>query len=150
MMVTIEFKYRQSFIHDEEGTDKSNNSENLLNPSSTPGNLSPLSTMKEFLSFTIPRQVVFFELGYDLTASNIDANVAQFDATTYGKMLAYTPHAFLHLLNSCIYTKGSTTYIDFFPFFNPKGNYLHMQYTLILWMQILEGYCNNEKYIVTF
>ena len=114
--------HRQSFIHDEEGADKSNNTENLLNPSSTPGNLSPLSTMKEFLSFTIPRQVVFFELGYDLTASNIDANVAQFDATTYGKMLAYTPHAFLHLLNSCIYTKGRTTYIDFFPFFNPKGN----------------------------
>ena len=97
----------------------------MLNPSSTPGNLSPLSTMKEFLSFTIPRQVVFFELGYDLTASNIDANVAQFDATTYGKMLAYTPHAFLHLLNSCIYTRGRTTYIDFFPFFNPKGNKLY-------------------------
>ena len=143
-MITIEFKYRQSFIHDEEGTEKSNNSENLLNPSSTPGNLSPLSTMKEFLSFTIPRQVVFFELGYDLTASNIDANVAQFDATTYGKMLAYTPHAFLHLLNSCIYTKGSTTYIDFFPFFNPKGNYLHMQYILISCLRIiLGGYCNN-------
>ena len=77
--------------------------------------------MKEFLSFTIPRQVVFFELGYDLTASNIDANVTHFNATTYGKMLANTPHAFLHLLNSCIYTRGRTTYIDFFPFFNPKG-----------------------------
>ena len=124
LIYAFQIIHRQSFIHDEEGADKSNNTENLLNPSSTPGNLSPLSTMKEFLSFTIPRQVVFFELGYDLTASNIDANVAQFDATTYGKMLAYTPHAFLHLLNSCIYTRGRTTYIDFFPFFNPKGNIL--------------------------
>ena len=41
-----------------------------------------------------------------VTASNIDANVTQFNATTYGKMLANTPHAFLHLLNSCIYTRG--------------------------------------------
>ena len=123
--------FRQSFIHDEEATDKTNNADNLLNPTSSPGNLSPLSTMKEFLSFTIPRQVVFFELGYDLTASNIDANVAQFDATTYGKMLAYTPHAFLHLLNSCIYTKGRTTYMDFFPFFNPKGNDKHKQIVIM-------------------
>ena len=97
--------------------------ENKLSPE-------PLSTMKEFLSFTIPRQVVFFELGYDLTASNIDANVTQFDATTYGKMLANTPHAFLHLLNSCIYTRGRTTYIDFFPFFNPRGIYVRNQILL--------------------
>lgn len=119
----LQFDFRQSFIHDEEGVDTIGKTENSLSPNASHATISPLSTMKEFLSFTIPRQVVFFELGYDLTASNIDANVAQFDATTYGKMLAYTPHAFLHLLNSCIYTRGRTTYIDFFPFFNPKGNY---------------------------
>ena len=119
----LQFDFRQSFIHEEEGgIDTIGKTENSLSPNASHATISPLSTMKEFLSFTIPRQVVFFELGYDLTASNIDANVAQFDATTYGKMLANTPHAFLHLLNSCIYTRGRTTYIDFFPFFNPKGN----------------------------
>ena len=93
--------------------------------------------MKEFLSFTIPRQVVFFELGYDLTASNIDANVTHFNATTYGKMLANTPHAFLHLLNSCIYTRGRTTYIDFFPFFNPKGMFQDIQFIVRTYLSSL-------------
>ena len=29
--------------------------------------------------------------------------------------------AIIHLLDSCIYTKGPTTYIDFFPFFSASG-----------------------------
>ena len=135
--------FRQSYIHDDETTDIGGSSDNSLNPSSAQANLSPLSTMKEFLSFTIPRQVVFFELGYDLTASNIDANVTHFNATTYGKMLANTPHAFLHLLNSCIYTRGRTTFIDFFPFFNPKGMFQDIQFSLTT-KYIISSLCTLE------
>ena len=29
--------------------------------------------------------------------------------------------AMLHLLDSCIYTKGMTTFVDFFPFYNATG-----------------------------
>ena len=45
------------------------------------------------------------------------------ERTTYAKMMNNTPGAVLHLLNRCIYTRpNKETYVDFFPFFNPKGN----------------------------
>ena len=77
--------------------------------------------IKEFLSFTIPRQVVFFELGFDLASSNSAQTMEKLEKSLYGVMLANTPRAFLHLLNSCIFTIGKTTYVDFLPFFNPNS-----------------------------
>ena len=77
--------------------------------------------IKEFLSFTIPRQVVFFELGFDLASSNSAETMDKLEKSLYGMMLANTPRAFLHLLNSCIFTIGKTTYVDFLPFFNPNS-----------------------------
>ena len=40
------------------------------------------------------------------------------ERSIYGKMLANTPRAMVGLLDSCIYTVGRTTFVDFFPFFN--------------------------------
>jgi hypothetical protein len=89
--------------------------------------LSPVSMIrhtldvKEFMTFTVPRQVVFFELGYDLASSNKACTLPQLEQSLYGLMLANTPRAFLHLLNNCIFTMGKRTYVDFLPFFNPDG-----------------------------
>lgn len=47
--------------------------------------------VREFLSFTIPRQVVFFELGYDLAASNNAQTLEKLDKSLYGTMLVNTP-----------------------------------------------------------
>ena len=62
--------------------------------------------VKEFLKFTVPRQVVFFELGYDCASSNLAKTNDELEKSLYGLMLANTPKAFLHLLNryliSCI------------------------------------------------
>ena len=55
--------------------------------------------IKEFLSFTIPRQVVFFELGFDLASSNSAQTMDKLEKSLYGVMLVNTPRAFLHLLN---------------------------------------------------
>ena len=77
--------------------------------------------IKEFLRFTVPRQVVFFELGYDLACSNKGQEMETLEKSLYGQMLVNTPRAFLHLLNSCIFTIGKRTYVDLFPFFNPSG-----------------------------
>ena len=77
--------------------------------------------VKEFLKFTIPRQVVFFELGFDLAFSNTAQTIEELEKSLYGLMLVNTPRAFLHLLNSCIFTLGKSTYIDLLPFFNPTG-----------------------------
>ena len=77
--------------------------------------------IKEFLNFTVPRQVVFFELGFDLASSNTAQTIDQLEKSLYGIMLANTPRAFLHLLNSCIFSIGKTTYVDFLPFYNPCG-----------------------------
>ena len=77
--------------------------------------------VKEFLKFTIPRQVVFFELGFDLAFSNTAQTIEELEKSLYGLMIVNTPRAFLHLLNSCIFTLGKSTYIDLLPFFNPTG-----------------------------
>ena len=55
--------------------------------------------VKEFLKFTVPRQVVFFELGYDCASSNLAQTKDELEKSLYGLMLANTPKAFLHLLN---------------------------------------------------
>ena len=55
--------------------------------------------VKEFLKFTVPRQVVFFELGYDCASSNLAKTNDELEKSLYGLMLANTPKAFLHLLN---------------------------------------------------
>lgn len=61
-------------------------------------NLAPSSTrsrhtldIKEFLSFTVPRQVVFFELGFDLASSNLALTMDQLEKSLYGIMLNNTP-----------------------------------------------------------
>ena len=77
--------------------------------------------IKEFLSFTIPRQVVFFELGFDLAFSNTGQTIDKLEKSLYGIMLSNTPRAFIHLLDSCIFTMGRDTYVDFLPFFNATG-----------------------------
>ena len=59
--------------------------------------------IKEFLSFTIPRQVVFFELGFDLASSNSAQTMDKLEKSLYGVMLVNTPRAFLHLLNRDIF-----------------------------------------------
>ena len=47
--------------------------------------------IKEFLSFTVPRQVVFFELGFDLASSNLAHTMDQLEKSLYGLMLNNTP-----------------------------------------------------------
>lgn len=80
--------------------------------------------VREFLELPEPRQVVFFELGSDLAASNRAVTVKQMEMSIYGLMLTKTPKAFMHLLDSCVYTVGKKTYVDFFPFYNPDGSEL--------------------------
>ena len=85
----------------------------------------PALDMMEFLEFTEPRTVVFFELGTDLSASsNCNVNNNQLETSIVGKMLAKTPRAFSHLLDSCIYTSPklrNKTFVDFFLFHNADG-----------------------------
>ena len=67
-------------------------------------------------------QVVFFELGSDLAASNAtSASPSDMESSVYGQMLTRTPGALGHLLDACVYTCGKRTYVDFFPFFNQEG-----------------------------
>ena len=108
---------RKSLIHDED-------EEESESPKGGPKmfDSSHAIDMREFLTIPVPHDVIFFELGYDLASSNAVCTVQQLEQTTYAKMLAHTPGAVMHLLNKCVYSKDRTTFVDFFPFFNPKGN----------------------------
>ena len=77
--------------------------------------------VKEFLKFTIPRQVVFFELGFDLAFSNTAQTIEELEKSLYGLMLVNTPRAFLHLLNSCIFTKIEGRTVDVLANFERDG-----------------------------
>uniref|UniRef100_A0A0K2T880 Uncharacterized protein n=1 Tax=Lepeophtheirus salmonis TaxID=72036 RepID=A0A0K2T880_LEPSM len=72
--------------------------------------------IKEFLSVSDIKQVVFFELGNDL-AKSIENN----ENSTYAKILFNTPTSFRHLLDGCLFTYRNKIYVDFFPFYNPEG-----------------------------
>ena len=65
--------------------------------------------------------MVFFELGFDLAFSNTEQTIDKLEKSLYGIMLSNTPRAFIHLLDSCIFTMGKNTYVDFLPFFNATG-----------------------------
>jgi hypothetical protein len=77
--------------------------------------------MKQFLKISDPKEVVFFEMGSDLAASNAAYTDRQLEKSLFGRMLTKTPRAFTHLLDSCIYTKGKATFVDFFLFHNELG-----------------------------
>ena len=73
--------------------------------------------IKEFLSFTIPRQVVFFELGFDLASSNSAQTMDKLEKSLYGVMLVNTPRAFLHLLNRDLFLATFIVNIFLYPKF---------------------------------
>lgn len=77
--------------------------------------------VREFLDYTEPKSVVFYELGSELVASNEASTPEEIESCLYGKLLHKTPHAFRHLLDSCIYKIGRKTFVDFFPFYNRHG-----------------------------
>ncbi|TRY70665.1 hypothetical protein TCAL_09681 [Tigriopus californicus] len=82
--------------------------------------------VREFLEYTEPRQVVFFELGCDLAASNAAFTTEQQEQSLYGLMLSKTPQAFVHLLDNCIFTRGRKRFVDFFLFHNPNGSEVNL------------------------
>ena len=64
---------------------------------------------------------MFFELGADLCDSNLAFTSDEMETSLYGKMLAKTPKAFMHLLDNCVFSVGKRTFVDFFPFYNSDG-----------------------------
>lgn len=90
------------------GNSSSEQQQQQMAPNNNPdGGIAPATNLrgrhtldvKEFLKFTVPRQVVFFELGYDCASSNLAQTKDELEKSLYGLMLANTPKAFLHLLN---------------------------------------------------
>ncbi len=77
--------------------------------------------IRQFLEIPDPKQVVFFEMGADLAASNAAFTKRQLEKTLFGRLLTKTPAAFRHLLDSCVYTRGKRTFVDFFLFYNELG-----------------------------